>query len=183
MDFFDDDGALASGRTADLSSFPNGRVAFRDAASLGYVGAHSSLMYRRRDRTPVDPGRMILDFHLTLDLLAKGHGILLDEVLGRYRVASIGSLQGSNDRIGRKLAIAHAREFLPRRPDARRYFALWAASNALVDLRRRKSTAWDFFKLFRECRARLSVLDVIRNVRRMKDTQVRWKPSRQAGSR
>jgi glycosyltransferase involved in cell wall biosynthesis len=175
MDLFDDNGAFCSGTTADLSSFSHGRVEFRDAARMGYVGAHSSLMYRKSARSPVaNFAEPKLDFYATLELLSTGHGCLLDEVFGRYRVSAPGSISADFVK-ERRLAIAHAREFMSRFPTSRHDFGIWAISNAIVDLRRLRSTAWDLIRFFRECRTGLSILDVLRNLRRMKDTQVRWK--------
>ncbi len=137
VDFFDDEGGFCSGRTADLSSFADGRVTFADAIQLGFVGVYSSLMYRRSARTPVDAGRQLLDLYFTWDLVSKGHGHVMQQVFGRYRVASSGSLSLASQRRVMLFAIAHADEFLERFPQHRRDFMVWALSRALLELKRR----------------------------------------------
>ena len=175
MDLFDDVGGFCSGLTADLSSFPDGRVEFSDAAKLGYVAAHSSIMYRRAARTPLtDFEGPILDIYLTWDLLCAGHGRVLDEVFGRYRVSAPGSLTAANDLFMRRLAIAHAREFLHRKPRSRHDFGLWAMSNVIIDIKGARPTALDYARFALECGVSFDPRKLLRNLVRMKRTQVRW---------
>lgn len=176
MDLFDDEGGFCSGLTADQSSFPNGRVEFEDAARLGYIAAHSSLMYRRAARTPLDNfDGPILDLYLTWDLLCSGHGHLLDEVFGRYRVSAPGSLTAANKLPMRRLAIAHAREFVQRKPSSGRDFGLWAISNFIIDIKGGRRTALDFGRFALECGVHLDPRKWLRNLVRMRRTQVQWR--------
>ena len=180
VDFFDNDGGFCSGNTADLSSFPGGRVEFGDAVRLGFIGVFSSLMYRRSARTSVDLDRQILDLHFTLDLLSKGHGHIIDQVLGRYYVASTGSLTATARQRGHLLAIAHANEFLARRPENRRDFMVWGLCCALIDAKNRRwRSAWAFFKLAWRARSFVRIGDLSKNLRRMRSTQVSWRQRRQ----
>ena len=179
VDYFDDRGGFCSGNTADLSSFPRGRVSFGDAIRLGFIGVYSSLMYRRAARSPVDAGRRILDLYFTWDLLSQGHGHVVDDVLGRYRIASTGSLTAASPRKVRLLAIEHADEFLARFPKHRRDFLIWSLCSALVDAKNRRRTAFDFLGLALRARAPLSGLAELRsNLQRMRTTQVRWRQQR-----
>ena len=181
VDFFDDAGGFCSGGTADLSSFKNGRVTFSDAIRLGFIGVHSSLMYRRSARSPIDTSRRILDLYATWDMLSKGHGHITDKVLGRYRIASSGSLTVSSPQKVRSLAIQHADEFLARCPQHRRDFMVWALCNALVDAKNRRRTALDLLGLAWRARSRVGLRELASNLRRMRSTQVRWRQQRTAG--
>lgn len=180
VDFFDDDGGFCSGTTADLSSFERGRVTFSDAIQLGFIGVYSSLMYRRSARSQVDPGRLILDLHWTWDVLSKGHGHFVDEVLGRYRVASSGSLTVATYRRVRLLTIAHADEFLARFQQHRRDFMIWALCNTMLDAKNRRLTALNLIGLAWRARSFVSISDLSRNVQRMHGIQVRWRQQRTA---
>lgn len=176
VDFFDNDGGFCSGNTADLSSFPGGKVSFSDAVRLGFIGVFSSLMYRRSARSLVEASRQILDLYFTLDLLSKGHGHIIDQVLGRYYVASTGSLTATARQRGHLLAIQHASEFLARRPEDRNDFMVWALSCALIDSKnRRYRSASAFFKLAWRARAPIRWRDVRTNLERMRETQVQWR--------
>lgn len=174
VDFFDDRGGFCSGNTADLSSFENGRVTFADAIRLGFIGVYSSLMYRRSARSPIDASRRILDLYLTWDVLSKGHGHVTDKVLGRYRVASSGSLTVASQLRVRRLAIEHADEFLQRFPQCRHDFMIWALCSALVDVKNRRTTALDFLGLAWRSVSSVRWLELRSNLERMQRTQVRW---------
>ena len=179
VDFFDDRGGFCSGHTADLSSFEHGRVTFSDAIQLGFIGVYSSLMYRRSARSPVEASRQILDVHLTWDLLSKGHGCVIDAVLGRYRIASAGSLTIASGPGVRLLAIEHADEYLQQFPQHARDFMIWALCNALVDAKNRRATATKLLGLAWRARSPLRLDALKRNLRRMRNTQVRWRQQRQ----
>jgi glycosyltransferase involved in cell wall biosynthesis len=181
VDYFDNSGGFCSGNTADLSSFRGRRVEFSDAARLGFIGVFSSLMYRRSARSPIDLSRQILDLHFTLDLLSNGHGYIIDQVLGRYCVASTGSLTATARQRGHLLAVDHAREFLSRRPENRRDFMVWGLCCALIDAKsRRWRSAWAFFKLAWRARSYIRIGDLRNNLRRMRSTQVSWRQRRQS---
>jgi glycosyltransferase involved in cell wall biosynthesis len=179
VDFFDNDGGFCSGSTADLSSFRDGKVGFADAVRLGFVGVFSSLMYRRSARSPVDESRQILDLYFTLDLLSKGHGRILDRVLGRYYVASPGSLTATARQRGHLVAIEHAREFLHRRPENRRDFLIWALCCALIEAKNRRwRSGWAFVKLGWRARLPVGWSALRSNLQRMRKTQVQWRNRR-----
>ena len=179
VDYFDDQGGFCSGNTADLSSFENGCVTFSDAIQLGFIGVYSSVMYRRSARSPVDASRRVLDVHLTWDLLSTGHGHVIDAVLGRYRIASTGSLTIASGPGVRLLAIEHANEFLQRFPQHAPDFMIWAFCSALLDAKNRRPTATKLLGLAWCARSPLRLDALVRNLRRMRSTQVRWRERRQ----
>jgi hypothetical protein len=78
----------------------------------------------------------------------------------------------------RRLAIEHAEEFLSRHPERARDFAVWALSNALVDAKNRRGSAWDLLKLAWRTRAVVTPWEVTANLERMRRTQVRWRSER-----
>ncbi|MBE7419303.1 MAG: glycosyltransferase [Ideonella sp.] len=175
VDYFDDQGHFCSGQTADLASFESGLVTFSDAIRLGFLSVHSSLMYRRSARTAVPVDRRVLDMYLTWDLLSKGHGRILDSVLGRYRVAATGSLTLASQRQVRLLAIEHADEFLKKHPEHRRDFLIWALCRALIDGRNLQGTALNFLGLARRSWSSVRWRDLSSNLQRMRATQVQWR--------
>lgn len=179
VDYFDDEGRFCSGNTADLSSFKNGRVTFGDAIQLGFIGVYSSLMYRRSARSPIDLSRKVLDLHLTWDLLASGHGYVIDAVFGRYRIASSGSLTVSSLKAVRLLAIEHADEYLRRYPLHRRDFMVWALCNAIVDAKNLRTTVLKFLGLAWRARSPLRLAILASNLRRVRRIQVQWRHQRQ----
>ena len=182
VDYFDDGGGFCSGQTADLQSFEGGHVSFLDAIRLGFIGVHSSLMYRRSARTQVAADRPILDTYVTWDLLSKGRGHIIDRVLGRYRVAASGSLTLASQRRVKTLAIEHAREFLQRFPERRRDFLVWALCRAAIDAKNLQTTAFDFLGLAARTIAPVRWRELRTNLQRMRCTQVRWRQREQQAS-
>ncbi len=178
VDFFDDQGGFCPGTTADLSSFGDGRVEFGDAIRLGYIGVYSSLMYRRSALTRIDAGRAILDLYFTWDTLSKGHGWLLPAVLGRYRVASTGSLQAMSLRRVHRLALDHAREFLARYPEHRQDFMIWALSGAAIAAKNRQAIALDYLRFAWKTRSWVGPGRVLANLQRIRRTRMKWRSRR-----
>ena len=174
VDYFDDSGQFSSGATADLSMFKNGAVKFSDAIRLGFVGVHSSLMYRRIQRATVPLEQRTLDLYLTWDLLSKGDGFYIDKVLGRYRIASVGSLSASSPVSTKKLAIAHARLFLQKHPERRADFFIWAASHAVLDIKNLKKTALDLILFAFENLSLVSPGVILFNLLNIRKNRVRW---------
>ena len=180
VDFFDDLGGFCSGYTADLSMFPNGIVSFRKAIRLGYVGVYSSLMYRRTALSSIDRQRNILDLYFTWDTLSKGHGVILNQVLGRYRVASTGSLQAKSSTRVRDFAIEHAYEFLARHVEHRGDFMIWALTGALISIKHGQgSGAYDYFRLAWHARTWIGLTEVCSNLVNMRRQRVKWPEKRQ----
>lgn len=174
VDYFDDAGGFCSGKTSDLSLFDNGEVYFDEAIRLGFIGVHSSLMYRRSAREPVPLDRKVLDIYLTWDLLSKGSGHVLNEVLGRYRIAASGSLTVSSMSRIRRLAIGHAKHFVDKFPEQRGNFFIWAVSNAILDIKNIRITAFDFILFALRKFSFVRPNDIYLNLLNMKRTQVRW---------
>jgi glycosyltransferase involved in cell wall biosynthesis len=178
VDFFDDLGGFCSGDTADLSMFPMGKVSFDNAIRLGYVGVYSSLMYRRSALTPIETDRNILDLYFTWDTLSKGHGMILNKVFGRYRVASTGSLQAKSSSRVRDVGIEHAYEFLTRHLEHRRDFMIWALTSALISITSRHGGAFDYLRLAWRARTWIGLTEVGSNLLNMRRARVKWPEER-----
>jgi hypothetical protein len=103
---------------------------------------------------------------------------VIDKVLGRYRVASTGSLTQASQRNVRRLAIEHADEFLERFPRHRQDFMVWALCCALVDAKNQRATAVDFLRLAWRSLSPVSWKELQSNLGRMRETQVRWRQRR-----
>ncbi len=174
VDLFDDVGRFCSGDTADLSMFRDGDVDFSQAIRLGFIGVHSSLMYRRSSREVLALDRKVMDLYLTWDLLSKGRGHILSEVFGRYRMASTGSLTVKSLKNVRKISIEHGTHFLRSFPGQRRSFFLWAVSNAVVDAKNLRWTALDFLRFAVLHFVWVSPASIVRNLSDMRRTQVQW---------
>lgn len=174
VDYFDDAGGFCSGETSDLSIFDRGNVYFEEAIRIGFIGVHSSLMYRRSARAKVPFSQQTLDIYLTWDLLSKGSGYVLNEVLGRYRIAASGSLTVSSMSRIRRLAIEHANHFLDRFPEQRKSYFIWAVSNAIIDIKNIRLTAIDFISFALRNFSFVKPSDIYRNLLNMRRTQVRW---------
>ena len=179
VNFFDDGGRFCSGRLADISVFKDGVVQLPDAIRLGFVGVHSSLMYRRSARMPKDAARDYLDLYLTWELLASGSGRFVDEVLGEYRVGSGGSISKNSYAFVRGLAIEHAEEFLARLPSQRRQFVLFAIANALIDVRNGRRTAAQFFRFAVRHAVLVTPAEICRTVAEYRRLNTPWR--RQGG--
>lgn len=174
VDYFDDEGGFCSGETSDLSLFNSGTVHYEEAIRLGFVGVHSSLMYRRSARTPVPLDRKVLDIYVTWDLLSKGPGYILNEVLGRYRVAASGSLTKNSMAKVRQLSIEHAKYFIEKFPEQRRNYFIWAICNAIIDVKNLRLTAIDFLIFAVRNISIIKPTDIYLNLINMRCTQVRW---------
>lgn len=174
VDYFDDLNNFSSGNTSDLSILDNGMVPFELAIRIGFIGVHSSLMYRRIARENVGLDQKLLDIYFTWDLLSKGSGCVVDEVLGRYRVASSGSLTISSSKSNALLAIKHAEHFLKLHPDQRRNFFIWAFTTATIYAKNKKAVSLEFFVLAFKNISFVNPIDIFKNIMNMKKIRVQW---------
>lgn len=175
VDYFDCFGRFCSGFTSDINSFTDGIVTFQDAIRLGNVGLYSSMMYRRSAITKFDCSRQILDFYLAWDLLSKGHGRIINQVLGRYRVSANDSLTKKNGKNGVLLAIAHAEDFSVRYPEYRNDFAIWGLTNGIIAVKQRKASMIYFMSFLWRLKIIPNPVKVFLNLLRMKALQVKWR--------
>jgi glycosyltransferase involved in cell wall biosynthesis len=175
VNYFDDAGRFYSGRRIDISVFKNGVVELSDAIRLGFVGVHSSLMYRRSARQSKDADKDYLDLYLTWELLSSGPGRYIDDVLGEYRVGARGSISNNSYGLVRLLAVEHAEYFLNKLPGQRRNFVLFAIVNALIDIRRARTTALQFLAFAVRHFVPVSPFDIYRTLSEYRQMNVRWR--------
>jgi glycosyltransferase involved in cell wall biosynthesis len=147
VNFFDDSGNFFPGEDYDYSMFPNGVVTFSAALSLGSVAIHSSTMYRKTARKTVNPEFPTLDLFFSWEFLSSGWGMILDDVLGAYRVNSVGSISTTLRLLTRSLYANHAEYFFKRYPCYRKDVFFFALTNLLIDLKNRRRTSLDFLIL------------------------------------
>jgi glycosyltransferase involved in cell wall biosynthesis len=174
VDYFDDAGGFCSGNTSELSQFNSGKVHFDEAIRLGFIGVHSSLMYRRSAREVIHVDQKVLDLYFTWDLLSKGSGYILDEVLGRYRIAASGSLTVNASPQICRLAIKHAAHFLKKNPEQRKNFFIWAITNAIFDVKNGRLTVFNYLMFALKSIAFVSPREILINVTNIRKIQVRW---------
>jgi len=174
VDYFNDAGGFCSGKTSDLSLFDSGKVHFDEAIRLGFISVHSSLMYRRSARESVSLDRRVLDIYFTWDLLSKGSGYILNEVLGRYRIAASGALTVSSSPQICRLAINHAEHFLKKYPEQRRNFLIWAITNAIIDAKNTRLTVFDFIYFAFRNFSFVSPREIFSNLINIRKIRVRW---------
>jgi glycosyltransferase involved in cell wall biosynthesis len=174
VDYFDDAGRFCSGKTSDLSLFDNGKVHFEEAIRVGFIGAHSSLMYRRSAREAVSLDRKLLDIYFTWDLLSKGSGHILNEVLGGYRIAASGALTVSSSPQICRLAIKHAEHFLKKYPEQRKNFVIWSITNAIVDAKNARLTVFNFLSFALRNFSIVSPREIFLNLINIRKIRVRW---------
>jgi glycosyltransferase involved in cell wall biosynthesis len=164
INLFDDHGGFVPGEDYDLSFFPNGVISLEHALRLGYVGAHSSLMYRRGNRKTFDADFEVLDLFFTWEYLSSGRGKMLDDVLGSYRVAAQDSVQLKNIEMVKRLIVHHGRYYLSRMPEQRRNIFVLAVLEFMVDARHFRKTAWSFARLAFDSRSMVSPWLIVKTV-------------------
>jgi glycosyltransferase involved in cell wall biosynthesis len=147
VNFFNDEGGFSPGKDYDYSMFDAGIVTFEKALRLGCVATHSSTMYRKIARKNMDPEFDMIDLFYTWEYLSFGWGVILDDVLGEYRVHSSNAITGSSGCYIKSLYAHHARYFFRIHPERRRDIFLFALTNFLVDLKNRRKSAIQFLFL------------------------------------
>jgi glycosyltransferase involved in cell wall biosynthesis len=182
VNYFDDEGHYCSGELVDISVFKDGVVQLGDAIRLGFVGVHSSLMYRRAARLPKEVSREYLDLYLTWELLSSGPGRFIGEVLGEYRVGAQGSISANSYVKTRQLAIDHAEDFLNKFPAERRNFVLFAIANALLDFRRARKTAVRFVLFAMRHFVRVTPVEIARTLAEYRRLNAPWRTQRTTGT-
>lgn len=147
MNLFDDFGGFCSGMNFDYSMFPNGIVTFEKALRLGAIAIHSSIMYRRCARKTTNPTFKVIDLFYAWEFLSEGSGVILDEVLGAYRVNAKGAVSKSANYNIKLIYFHHARFYFQKYPSKRKDILFFALTNFLADLKNGRKTAIYFFIL------------------------------------
>lgn len=138
-----------------------------DLMLLGPFGPHSATMYRRRNYSEryatLD---CLVDWLLSVELMADGVGVMLPDVLARYRVHSAGTSGGATaSRRTREYLRGCQLEAVQRFPEYRRLLALRSLMLAGLDFARRQPYYRLSLDVFRACRAFPDVTQLPRLVR------------------
>jgi glycosyltransferase involved in cell wall biosynthesis len=98
--------------------FKDQKFTLSDVLRYGTLGAHSSLMYRRKARATVSSQGPLLDYYYALEFLKSGYGCYINQPLVVHRLHVPGSLMSSAP--VRDLLIRHMADFLQLYPHHRR---------------------------------------------------------------
>ncbi|EJM7587484.1 glycosyltransferase family 2 protein [Citrobacter freundii] len=82
MVLFSDSGEILN---PNYASVWDGEITLSDFLRVGFVSAHSSIMYRRKCRSHYNYDYPVPDYAIFLDLLAHGNGYVIRQSLGKYR--------------------------------------------------------------------------------------------------
>ena len=147
VNLFDDLGNHFPGKEADYSMFNHGIVTIEKAIRLGSVAAHSSIMYRKNARKTNSPSFDTLDLFYSWEYLCSGWGIILDDVLGEYRVNSLGAITKSPHSRIKLLYAHHANYYSKQYPKYRRHIFFFALANCIIDIKNFRRSAIKFLYL------------------------------------
>lgn len=143
MDRFDEFGVFERKYQTFLIEYPQGKVTLPLALRFGSPGVHSSMMYRRRNWPNDLPSMQIMDLLISWRLLERGHGVILKDYLGAYRV---GNGLSSKRRIANRILNAdYAAAYLKRTPMHSQSIFLFSATGLIYDLIKRYPS-WKNFK-------------------------------------
>ena len=145
VNYFDDEGRYFDGKNYDYSMFSGGVVTLEKSLRLGAVASNSSIMYRRSARKTLHPTFDVIDVFYNWEYLSSGWGVILDDVLGEYRVNSLNAITTSSGCAIKLLYAHHAMYFFRAHPENRREVFIFALTNFLIDLKNRRKSAIKFF--------------------------------------
>lgn len=169
---FDDHGNFFPGELGGSSIFENGIVTFSQALRFGTVGGHSTIMYRRSARKTACPGFDVLDLFYSWEYLSSGWGIILDDVLGEYRVNSTGAVSKSTHSKIRALNAHHSEYFFKKYPERRSDIFIFAFTNFLIDVKNKRKTAINFFVLMLKSFSFISPIFLISHLKKANKLRV-----------
>lgn len=138
-------------------SFPwlGRRVDRAELMLLGPFGPHSATMYRRScfsERYAEFP--LAIDWLLSIEIMGEGSGVMLPEVLSRYRVHAAGTSGGATaSRRTREYLCACQEELVGRFPRYRRLVAVRALVVAAMDFANRQPYFLLSLRVLLRCRA------------------------------
>jgi hypothetical protein len=171
VNYFDDDGGFFSGNSFDYSLFENGVVTLEHSLRLGTVAINSSIMYRKCARKTNNPNFDVIDLFYTWEYLASGFGMILNDVLGEYRVNATNAITTSSGSRIKTMYAQHASYFFAIYPKMRHHIFIFAITNLLLDLKNRRKSAINFlylaFKTFSFV-APVEFISHLREVRKLK---------------
>lgn len=94
MNMFDAKG-VQQDHPAKSAEYLGARITRQDLLLYGPFGPHSSTMYRRENFSTKYENFAAIDWIFSVELISNGYGVMLEEVLGRYRLHSAGMSVGA----------------------------------------------------------------------------------------
>jgi len=114
--------------------FINNNISREDLFLYGPFGQHSSTMYRRNNMVVQKNSSDIIDWQLSIEIIGNGNGIMLQEVLGGYRVHSHGVSTGATANQNTRTLLCNTQIYLMERfPEYKSTIALRALFVAIMD--------------------------------------------------
>lgn len=144
VNFFNDAGKTCSGNKMDYSFIKNGVVTIEQHFRLGSLGVHSSIMYKHSARTTQHPIFPALDLFYTWEYLYSGKGLIINDVLGSYRLNSSTSISSHNIETRLQLVVTHMEFYLRKDPRRRKDIFIMALTNLLIEIKNKRKT----YKIF-----------------------------------
>jgi len=147
MNVFNDSGGFYNGENYKIGDFEKRNVTVEDALTIGAIGWHSSIMYRKKARTTRMLCFPMLDTFYAIEFLFSGHGKYLMDVLGEYRVGSSSSISVKMESYIHQLYVQHWQYYLNLHPEKRKYIFIFATLNFLIDVKNMRRSALSYLGL------------------------------------
>lgn len=144
---FNDEGWFQSGKSQNLDYFPNLEVSFEKALRVGIIAPHCSLMYRKSSRVKTFEPSERIDLFYTWQYLSTGKGKVLEHCLSEYRLSSVGAITRNSGTKIKQFYVRHAAHFIDMYPQHKNDIFVFVFLNFLLDIKNRRDTAYNFFKL------------------------------------
>lgn len=162
MVIFNDEGKEASEIKRPQDNGVLQKVTLEYVLRVGTVAIHSSIMYRRSAKRTYNPDFVTLDLFFAVEFLLSGYGIILSDVLGKYRIQPAGFSKTSKSALlMRTLCVDHWTYYLKLVPQYRSQIFTFAFLHFLIDLKNRRPTAKGFLKLMFKAAGTFSISDMI----------------------
>lgn len=169
MILFDDDDVILDSKYANVWK---GIVNITDFLRVGFISAHSSIMYRKSCRIKYEFSHPVPDYAIFLELLSNGNGYVIEESLGKYRhnlkKGTINTgLQGFKN-IMYKSLVDYNDIYHYNRKD----LFCFSLLNLLADVKSRRKLSPDLIYLFKKNISILSPFVLYDSYKKMKKTNV-----------
>ncbi|HEJ1051808.1 TPA: glycosyltransferase [Morganella morganii] len=169
MILFNDDGVILDRKYADIWK---GIVNLTDFLRVGFIGAHSSIMYRKSCRRKYDFSYPVPDYAIFLELLSNGNGYVIEESLGKYRhnvkKGTINTSLMEFKNIVYKSIIDYDKKYQYNKKD----LFCFSLLNLLADIKSGRKLSPDLISLFKKNISFLSLFTLYDSYKKMKKTNV-----------
>jgi glycosyltransferase involved in cell wall biosynthesis len=147
VNFFNDNHDFYDGNAMDYTFLHDQRVKLSDALTLGSIGVHSSVMYKRSARKTFSAPFPTLDLFYSWEYLESGDGVVIPIVLGGYRLNASGSISTNQAFETAKLTAKHYQFFLRKHPQFKQQIFTLSLISLIISLKnKRYSSAFIFLE-------------------------------------